>query len=250
MTEFGIVLLPRMSHDGASCDVWERHTMTEHTITLYDAALGGTPDTQGQLTYRDSRAAAAGQSFADGVTTLDTTTNQKDSAGYFADPRAIPALDRQRGYALHFTVQVVEEYHADSDKDGDGVGDRAGFSVIALSSDTKGIELGFWKDQVWAQEQGAAEPPAGTLFTHAESAPFDTASRMVTYALAVRGDEYELSSDGSPILRGRLRDYTTFEGPVNPYRTPNFIFLGDDTGSARALIRLAYVALTLQDDRR
>jgi len=53
---------------------------------------------------------------------------------------------------LSFTVQVVEEYHADSDKDGDGVGDRAGFSVIALSSDAQGIEVGFWKDQIWAQE--------------------------------------------------------------------------------------------------
>jgi hypothetical protein len=36
----------------------------------------------------------------------------------------------------------------------------------------------------------------------------------------------------------------SFEGPVNPYRTPNFIFLGDDTGSARAKIRLAYVAVS------
>jgi len=221
---------------------------TSSEIILYDAALGGMPDTQGKLAYRDSRAAAATQSFADGATTLDTMANQQDAAGYFADPRAIPALDRQRGYALRFMVQVVEEYHADSDKDGDGVGDRAGFSVIALSSDTKGIELGFWQDQVWAQEQGAAEPPAGTLFTNAESAPFDTASGMVDYTLAVRSDEYELSSDGGPILRGRLRDYTTFEGPVNPYRTPNFIFLGDDTGSARAVIRLEYVGLTTNDE--
>jgi hypothetical protein len=111
------------------------------TLILYDAALGGTPDTQGKLTYRDTRAAAAVQSFADGCTTLDTMTNQQDGAGYFADPHALPALDRQNGYTRRFTVQVVEEYHADSDKDGDGVGDRAGFSVIALSSDTKGIEM-------------------------------------------------------------------------------------------------------------
>src|SRR5438046_1464383 len=144
------------------------------SIILYDAALGGTPDTQGKLTYRDARAAAATQSFADGCTTLDTMINQQDSAGYIADPRAIAALGRQNGYMLHFTVQVAEEYHADSDKDGDGVGDRAGFSVIALSSDTRGIELGFWPDEIWAQEDGAAEPPAGTLFTRAEHAAFDT----------------------------------------------------------------------------
>ncbi len=213
------------------------------SIILYDAALGGTPDSQGKLTYRHARAAAATQFFLDGCTTLDTMASQQDSAGYVADPRAIPALDRQNGYTLRFTVQVIEEYHADSDKDGDGVGDRAGFSVLVLSSDTRGIELGFWPDQIWAQEDGAAEPPAGTLFTHAEQAAFDT-TKLRTYTLAVHGDMYDLSSDGRSILRGRLRDYTTFEGPVNPYRTPNFIFLGDDTGSARAKIRLAYVAVS------
>src|SRR6266511_4154524 len=225
-----------------------RNTTPKDTIIFYDAALGGTPDTQGQLAYRDSRAAAATQAFAAGVTMLDTMANPTDAAGYFADPRAIPALDSTAGYALRFSVQVVAEYHADSDKDGDGLGDRAGFSVIVLSSDAKGIELGFWEDQIWAQEQGAAEPPAGTLFTHAEIARFDTTGRMIAYTLAVRGDQYELSSDGVAILRGRLRDYTAFEGPVNPYRTPNFIFLGDDTGSARAKIRLAYVAVTTNDE--
>jgi hypothetical protein len=222
----------------------------EETITLYDATLGGTPDTQGKLAFRASPDAIATQIYADGCTILDSIASQTDAAGYFADPRAIPALDRAAGYALRFTVQVVAEYHADSDKDGDGIGDRAGFSVIVLSSDTKGIELGFWEDQIWALEQGAAEPPAGTLFTHAEGAWFDTTGRMNAYTLAMRDDHYDLSSNGATILRGRLRDYTTFEGPVNPYRTPNFIFLGDDTGSARAVIRLAYVALTTNDKRR
>jgi hypothetical protein len=147
-------------------------------------------------------------------------------------------------------VQLLDEYHDDSDKDGDGIGDRAGFSVIALSSDTRGIELGFWMDQVWAQEDGAAEPPGGSLFTRAEHAPLDTTSRLVAYTLAVRGDSYVLSADGGLVLSGRLRDYTRFEGPVNPYRTPSFIFLGDDTGSARAQIRLAYVALTANGESR
>src|SRR5262249_22188382 len=191
------------------------------TIVLYDATHGGTPDAQGKLAYRDARATAATQSFADGATTLDTMANQADPAGYIADPRSIPPLDRERGYALHFRVQVVAEYHADSDKNGDGLGDRAGFSVITLSSDTRGIELGFWQDQIWAQEDGAAEPPNGTLFTRAESAPFDTATHLTDYTLTIRGDDYELSSAGVAILHGRLRDYTTFEGPVNPYRPPN-----------------------------
>lgn len=140
-------------------------------------------------------------------------------------------------------MQLLEEFHGDSDKNGDGVGDRAGFSVLVLSDDTLGIELGFWPDQVWAQEDGAAEPPAGTLFTRAEHAGFDAASTLVACTLAVRGDSYALSSGGEPILRGWPRDYGAFEGPVNPYRTPNLVFLGDDTGSARAKIKLAYAAL-------
>src|SRR5262245_65721623 len=78
------------------------------TIVLYDAALGGTPDTQGRLAYRDTRAAAAVQSFADGCTTLDTTARQQDSAGYVAAPRAVPALARPRGYALRVTGQVAQ----------------------------------------------------------------------------------------------------------------------------------------------
>jgi len=110
------------------------NSLDQASIVLYDAALGGTPEMQGKLIYRHARAVAAIQFFADGCTTLDTMANQQDSAGYIADPRALPALDRWNGYALRFTVQVAEEYHADSDKDGDGVGDRAGFSAIALGA--------------------------------------------------------------------------------------------------------------------
>jgi hypothetical protein len=211
---------------------------------LYDGSLGGTPDTQGKLTYRASASASAQQIYADGATILDTTANQSDAAGYYGTPASVGALDRGSGYSLSFTVQLISESHEASDKDGDGVGDRAGFSLIVLSSDMKGIELGFWHDQVWAQADGAAEPPGGTLFTHAESAAFDTTSHLIAYTLAVLGDRYRLSSDGVAILEGELRDYTTFEGPINPYRTPNFIFLGDDTSSAKARIKLSYVAAT------
>lgn len=218
---------------------------TDNTlVVLYDGSLGGTPDTQGKLTYRATPSASAYQTYSDGVTILDTTANQSDAAGYYGAPALVPALDRASGYSLSFIVQLISESHEVSDKDGDGVGDRAGFSVIVLSSDTKGIELGFWQDQVWAQDDGDAEPPGGTLFTHAESAPFDTTSRLIAYTLAVLGDTYRLSSDGVAILGGDLRDYTTFEGPVNPYRRSNFIFLGDNTSSAKARIKLSYVAVT------
>lgn len=42
--------------------------------------------------------------------------------------------------------------------------ERAGFSVILLGADRRGIELGFWRDQVFAQ----ADQP---LFTRGENVP-------------------------------------------------------------------------------
>jgi len=210
---------------------------------LYDGALDtGTPDTQG-FVYQILPAPpfTATQTFADGVTTLTTTDSAGIYAGYFGSTLLVPTLDRQAGYALRFTARVMTETHAGSDRNGDGIEDRAGFSLIALSEDTRGIELGFWPDQVWAQEDGAAEPPAGTLFTHAESGAFDTTAGLTEYELLILGDAYTLSSGGSVIVSGRLRDYTSFEGPIDPYETPNLIFLGDDTPSASAVLQLASV---------
>jgi hypothetical protein len=216
---------------------------TSAEVVLYDSALGGTPDVQGKLLFQTSPNALAVQTFDAGATTLDTGLGRHDAAGYMIAPSHRPRLDRSRGYTIELTVQIVEESHGDSDKNGDDIGDRAGFSVIALSDDLKGIELGFWKDEIWAQEDGAAEPPGGALFTHAEGAAFDTTADLTRYTLTVQDDVYRLSTGGQAVLSGRLRDYTAFDGPVNPYSTPNFVFLGDDTGSAQAVIRLSYVAV-------
>jgi len=81
------------------------------------------------------------------------------------------------------------------------------------------------------------------LFTHAEDAPFTTTTGLISYTLAIHGGTYALSANGAPILNGNLRDYTAFAGP--PYNIPNFIFLGDDTSSAKAKIRLAAFAVTV-----
>ena len=205
---------------------------------LYDGSLNtGTPDTQG-LAYFGY---GATQVFANGATTL--TTSKSGQAGYTA--RApLPTLDRTAGYVVRFAVQVVGEDHAGSDKNGDMLADRAGFSVIVLSSDHAGIELGFWPDQIWAQEDGAAQPPpnTNTLFTHAESGTFDTTSALVAYELHVQGDSYTLSSAGTVVVRGRLRNYSAFGAP---YTNPNFLFLGDNTTSASATIRLSAVSVAL-----
>jgi hypothetical protein len=213
-------------------------------IVLYDGALGNKPNDQG-WTFLVT-AGSTTPSFSGSATTLDTSSSKGTSAGYFAakggflgSTAPVPTLDRAIGYTVAFTVQVELEDHAGSDKNGDGTEDRAGFSLIVLSSDKRGIELGFWKDRIWVQEGGSGN----TLFTQAEGAPFDTQSARMPYVLTVQDDSYTLSSNGATILSGNLRDYSAFNGFPDPYETPNLIFLGDDTSSASAKIGLAYVAV-------
>jgi hypothetical protein len=205
-------------------------------IVLYDGALGTLPDAQG---FTFLAVPSVSPTVSNGATILDTSSDKSTYAGYFSKPSPQLVLDRVVGYTVSFTVQVEQEDHSGSDKNNDGIEDRAGFSLIVLSSDKHGIELGFWKDRVWAQEGGTGS----TLFTQAEGATFDTQSGRRPYTLTVQGDTYALSSNGAPILSGNLRDYTALSSPPDPYETPNLIFLGDDTSSASAKIQLAYVAV-------
>jgi hypothetical protein len=204
-------------------------------IVLYDGAKNNRPDDQG---FTFLAAPSVSPTTSGGATILDTTSNKNMFAGYFSKPIPQLVLDRAIGYTVSFTVRIELEDHAGSDKNGDGTEDRAGFSLIVLSSDKRAIELGFWKDRIWAQAGGTGS----TLFTQAEGAPFDTQSARVPYTLTVQGDAYALSSRGTPILSGTLRDYTAANGFPDPYETPNLIFLGDNTSSAKAKISLAYVA--------
>jgi hypothetical protein len=177
-----------------------------------------------------------------GVTTLDTTPTSSDAAGFethisnllspglaYSDPDVVP-LNRSTGFELDFTVKLLSETHNSTD--------RAGFSVIALSSDASplGIELGFWTNEVWAQNAG---------FTHGESSSaFDTTAGLIDYRLEIQGTGYTLLANNSQILNGSLRDYTAFNGgpPFNsgfPYNQSNFTFFGDDTSSANAKVQIA-----------
>jgi hypothetical protein len=235
---------------------------TGATLVLYDGALGTTPDKQG-FQYQAINGenpflpAAATQAFANAATTLDTTPQKRDLAGYAATntTSALPVLNRGVGYSVSFTVQIQQENHAGSDKNGDGLDDRAGFSITVISSDKKGIELGFWPDKIWAQQDGAAAPPSGTLFTHAEEAVFNTTADLISYTLTIAGDSYRLVGAAGTLLSGRVRDYTAFVPPppfdtdpkYNPYRTPNLIVLSDNSTSASAKTRLSYVGFKLRD---
>src|SRR5262249_25272327 len=97
----------------------------------------------------------------------------------------------------------------------------------------KGVELGFWSNQVWAQNDSP-------LFTHGEGASFDTTKALTDYALTVLGGSYSLSADGQPLLGGPVRDYSAFG---LPYTLKIFLFFGDDTSSAWARVEIARVTL-------
>lgn len=166
-----------------------------------------------------------------------TTTVQGGYSSNLLNPD-FPILNRSAGYTLSFTVEIASESHVSAD--------RAGFSVIAVSSDVgsgvlSSIELGFQDGLIFAQS-------SSPLFTAAESAAFDPVGvGFVEYALMIFGSGYELFADGSSILSGSLRDYTAFGGLIDPYETPNFVFFGDDTTSAQANINLRRVALATTD---
>lgn len=205
-------------------------------FTLYDGSLNSTPNQQNWAFRFLPLVPPVSQSVANGATTLDTSGNLATQAGYFTtDPLgvlpnhpALPVLNRGTGFTIRFDVRVRAENH------GARV-DRAGFSILALASDRRGIELGFWENEVWAQ----ADDP---LFTHAEGASFNT-TNFTRYDLSILGNAYQLFADGTLLLAGAVRDYSAFG---LPYSTPNQVFLGDDTTSAGALIDLAFVSASTQ----
>lgn len=195
-----------------------------HAQVLFDARPGTGPTDQGW-----SYAAAVGwaaQDFTGSAWRLITTAAPGEAAGYAR--RLDPPLDRRAGFNVLLRFRLPREVHVRDD--------RAGFSVTVLDADRRGIELGFWRDQVFAQ----ADQP---LFTRAESAPHPFDAEPVELTLSVRADRYHLFVNRTVVLTGPLRDYTAFTGFPDVYEIPNFIFLGDNTTSAAVEVELFSVAL-------
>lgn len=191
---------------------------------LWDGSAPGSMAGQG-WSYAAAFGLAVETRTATGVR-LDTTANRIESAGY---ARVLaPALDAATGFNLVVRFRLAAESHVRAE--------RAGFSIILLDAVRRGIELGFWTSEVFAQ----ADNP---LFTRGESAarPFD--GEPVTAVLSIRGDRYVLFVDDARVLEGPTRDYTAFTGFPDVYETPNFLFLGDDTTSAAGNVELFHVAL-------
>ncbi|MDM8530892.1 Calx-beta domain-containing protein [Anaerolineales bacterium HSG25] len=208
------------------------------TTAWYDASLGTEPEVQGNF-YTETLG-SADRSTSGGQTVLSTTGNIATYAGYFhSPPTYTTVLTRDEGYALRFSAKVNAETHASDD--------RAGFSVLVVGDDLMAIELGFWTDQIWAQNSGTSEPPTGTLFTHGESVVFNTSTDMITYQLTISGAAYSLNANNTNILSGSLRNYQAalLANPVTGivYNTPNLIFFGDNTPSASANVQIGFIDL-------
>jgi hypothetical protein len=218
------------------------------SITLYNGS--GDPQAQGELVFGNL---GGSQTIGAGPVNLDTTANNSAYAGYsnynpnitiFPSLSVTPGtrfgssynLDRSVGYTLSFTVQIASEV-----SDGANGANRAGFSVIVSSSDVvsgtaASIELGFNNGRVFAQNVGFTAGEQTSNFN-------PVGGSAINYNLSVSGSNYQLSANGNSILSGALRDYTSSSGTFNPYRTSNFIFLGDNTSQSRANINLGAVSI-------
>ena len=164
------------------------------------------------------------ESFSSSTTLYDTSASNTLQGGF---SRSDQALSRLLGLSLGFTLKVDSEIH-----DGANGPNRSGVSVIAITSDLMGIELGFWTDRVWAQ--------SGPAFTKAEEGFFNTTVALANYSLQILGGNYQLLANGAPVVSGPLRDYSSFGAP---YNNPNFLFFGDDTTSARGSFRTSRITL-------
>ncbi|MGF1676594.1 MAG: putative Ig domain-containing protein, partial [Rivularia sp. (in: cyanobacteria)] len=192
---------------------------------------------------------------------IKLTSGNQAYAGF--NTRTIPPLNKNEGYILSFNLQLLSEDHTsygNTDKNGDGKADRAGFSVTLLGSSSEGIELGFWENRIWVQQDGVFNPgtsqaaditnPYLTLFTQVEGVDFDT-TKSVNYDLAIFGYNYTLYADNKSILSGRLRNYSAYKPTTepdkffpNPYSKTNFIFFGDNNPYAGAEVKLGDISLT------
>lgn len=141
-----------------------------------------------------------------------------------------PELNADDGYSIFFDVAVNSLTEDNLN--------RAAFSIIAISSDvTKGIELDFEEDLIFAQSDTLNSTGASEFVRAETSTPIIT-SDSNSYELRVNPSTYELFANSNRVLNGNLRDYefninaTEPNLPFNPYETSNFLFFGDLTDEA------------------
>lgn len=209
----------------------------------------------------------ASEIFSGNGANLNSTAANSIYAGYSSHTTlgtplnpSFPVLDRNAGavtvgFEISFNLKIISESRINPNE--------AGFSIVVVTSDRKAIELGFQQlsatsGRIFAKGDGITPNPDGQpngLFLPAENIAYNT-NRATNYTLSVQGDSYSLVNDGNPIFDGStgfsgpLRDYSAFSGPIDPYETPNFLFLGDKTTSAQANINLTQVFLQMRSNPR
>ncbi len=206
-------------------------TFATQTTFLYQGS-GNTPPGLPAIVAVTTGAVASSSA---GATTLDTTSDYNLKDGYSSSQlfySSFPTLNPATGFSVGLDVQINSESHTIGTTVNSN---RAGFDLIVLGSDDKGVELGFWGDDIWAQNFD---------FTHGEDATFNTELTSEHYDLSILGSTYTLSADGTPILTGSTRDDSA-EGA--PYTLPNFVFIGDDTTEAEASETFSTLSVTVPE---
>lgn len=217
-------------------------------ISLYNGS--GLPASQGSLApgalqSSGSPTSVSETSVAGGVQ-LNTAASSAEYSGYsnysplssnYYNTTTFNSstLDQTTGYTINFTVNLdtVTNYTTTPNP-------RAAFSIIAISGDKKGIEIGFRTDEIFAQSNNFTSQAQTGLFT---------TTSPTAYKLTVFADNYSLSSNGTPIIYGALQNYVfnpTLSSPplpFNPYTTSSFLFFGDDTGQESGTFTLGSVNL-------
>ena len=231
-TLFALLVLAVFSSNSAADEV------------LYDSSLGTTPGGQGWI---EIVLGSSNQTLSSGLLELNTLADRGNSSGYFSESPVngagehpnMPLLDIEAGFTIRFDLQVVSESHNVRDDNGDGLDDRAGFSVIAISQNLQGLELAFFENRIWAYAD--ASEGTDSLFTQAEGVDFDATAALTTYDLVFDATGYELFAAGNSILSGNLRDYNPSGATIDPYDNPSFLFVGDDTSSASSHVRIGTI---------
>ncbi|MEM9118770.1 MAG: hypothetical protein AAGD09_12925 [Cyanobacteria bacterium P01_F01_bin.56] len=229
----------------------ETNATTLGATSLYSGYLNQNPTAQGWLAFANINPVPWAINVA--TTNVDETgiainTNADENiyagfSNYTFNPltsiytpvnAGFPSLDSVAGYTIAFNAQVLSDAQSNPD--------RAGFSVIVTSDDpTKAIEIAFQDDKIFAQDDS---PLFVEDITPTNTVNFDT-TQATQYSLKVQNNAYQLFADGVGILSGVLRDYAAFTSATapDPYETPNFLFLGDDTTSGQGSFRLNQVTV-------
>jgi hypothetical protein len=238
------------------------------TVLYNDAGMPSpTPQSEGWLSSLapEGTVVTQGNGTTTFGTTFDTTSTEAIEGGYSnytvsLSPAlvngAFPTLNPTTGFTVSFDVAINSETHGADDT-------RAGFDVIVLGSNHLGVELGFWMNDIWAQEYTAPVSPAtnGTISPdpaedyddlHSGSPDIST-SALTQYNLTIQGGNYTLTAgatDPVPLFSGPTHDYSAYQlppGEPNPYGLSNYIFMGDDTTDAEGSETIAALSVTVPE---